>query len=74
MLEVASILAGISAIVLILAMAAGLSPLGRHQLRRLNRTAAADDRFLKIAAYLLMAAVGLSCIAALLVISVLFRP
>ena len=74
MLEVASILAGISAIVLILAMAAGLSPLGRHQLRQLNRTAAADDRFLKIAAYLLMAAVGLSGIAALLVISVLFRP
>ena len=74
MFEVASIVAGISAILLILAMAAGLSPLGRHQLRRLNRTAAVHDHFLKMAVYLLMAAVGLSGIAALLAISGLFRP
>jgi len=72
MLEVARIVAGIALIPLILAMAAGISPLGRRQLRRLNGTAAVDDRYLKVAAYLLMAAVGLSCVAAILAISGFF--
>ena len=72
MLEVARILAGISAISLILAIAAGIGPLGRQQVRRLNGSAAVDDRYLKMAAYLLMAAVGLSGIAAVLAISDFF--
>jgi hypothetical protein len=66
MLEIARIVSGIALIPLILAMAAGVSPLGRRQLSRLNGTAAVDDRFLKVAAYLLLAAVGLSCVAAFL--------
>ena len=72
MLEVARIVAGIALILLILAMAAGLSPLGRQQLRRLNGSAAVDDRYLKVAAYLLMAAVALSCVAAFLAVSAFF--
>ena len=74
MLEAASIVAGISAIPLMLAMAAGFSPLGRRQLRRLNGRTAVDDRYLKMAVYLLLAAVGLSCVAAFLAISGLFAP
>ena len=69
MLELARILAGIAAISLILAIAAGIGPLGRQQLRRLNGSTTVDDRFLQIAAYLLMAAVGLSGIAAVLAIA-----
>ena len=72
MLDFARIVAGISLIPLILAMAAGISPLGRQQLRRLNGSAATDDRYLRMATYLLMAAVGLSCVAAFLAISGLF--
>ncbi len=72
MLEVARILAGISAISLILAIAAGIGPLGRQQVRRLNGSAAVDDRYLLMAAYLLLAAVGLSGIAAVLAISGFF--
>ena len=72
MLEIARIVAGIALIPLILAMAAGVSPLGRQQFRRLNGAAAVDDRFLKVAAYLLIAAVGLSCLAAFLAISGFF--
>ena len=69
MLEAARILAGIAAISLILAIAAGIGPLGRQQLRRQNGSTAVDDRFLQVAAYLLMAAVGLSGIAAVLAIT-----
>ena len=72
MIEGARIVAGIALVPLILAMAAGLSPLGRQQLRRLNGTAAVDDRYLKAAAYLLMIAVGLGFVAAFLAISVFF--
>ena len=69
MLEVARILAGISAISLILAIAAGIGPLSRQQLRRLNGGTAVDDRFLKMAAYMLMVAVGLSGVAAVLAVT-----
>ena len=69
MLEVARILAGISAITLILAIAAGIGPLSRQQLRRLNGSAAADDRYLKMAAYMLMVAVSLSGVAAVLAVT-----
>lgn len=69
MLEVARILAGISAASLILAMAAAFSPLGRLQIGRLDSAAAADGRFLQTAAYLLMTAVGVGGIAALLAVS-----
>ena len=72
MLDFARIVAGISLIPLILAVAAGISPLGRQQLRRLNGSAAADDRYLRMAVYLLMAAVSLSCVAAFLAIWGLF--
>lgn len=69
MLELTHILAGISVISLILAIAAGVSPLGRLQIRQLDGAAAADDRYLQMAAYLLMTAVGLSGAAALLVVA-----
>ena len=72
MLEIARILAGISAISLVLAIAVGIGPLGRQQQRRLNGSTVIDDRFLQMAAYLLMAAVGLSCVAAALAISGFF--
>ena len=66
MLEGARLLAGFSVILLILAIAAATSPLGRLQLRRLDLTTAVDDRHLHLAAYLLMAAVGSSGVAAFL--------
>ena len=69
MLELTHILAGISVISLILAIAAAVSPLGRLQIRQLDGPAAADDRYLQMAAYLLMTAVGLSGAAALLVVA-----
>lgn len=69
MLEVARILAGIAAISLFWAIAAAISPSGRQQLRRLDDTAAVDGRYLQIAAYLLMAAVGLGAVAASLAIA-----
>ena len=69
MLELTHILAGISVISLILAIAAAVSPLGRLQIRQLDGAAAADDRYLQMAAYLLMMAVGLSGAAALLVVA-----
>ena len=69
MLEIARILAGISVISLILAIAAAMSPSGRQQLRRLDSTAATDDRYLQMTACLLMAAVGLSAVAAVLAIT-----
>ena len=69
MLEVTRILAGVSVILLILAIAAVMSPLGRLQIRQLNGAAAADDRFLQTAAYLLMTAVGLSGAAVLLTVA-----
>ena len=74
MIEAAYIVAGISLIALALAIAAALSPLGRRQLRRLDGTTAANDRYLQIATYLLMAAVGLGAIAAGLAIAELFAP
>jgi hypothetical protein len=69
MLETARILAGISAIALFWAIAAAISPSGRQQLRRLDDTTAVDGRHLQIAAYLLMAALGLSAVAASLAIA-----
>jgi len=69
MLEIARILSGISVGSLILAIAAAISPLGRFQLGRLDRTAAVDDRYLQMAAYLLMTAVAFSAVAALLAVS-----
>jgi hypothetical protein len=69
MLELSHILAGISVISLILAIAAAVSPLGRLQIRQLDGAVASDDRYLRMAAYLLMTAVGLSGIAALMAVS-----
>lgn len=56
-------------ILLILAIAAAISPLGRRQIRQLDGAAAADDRYLQMAAYLLMTAVGLSAVAAFLAVT-----
>ena len=72
MFEVTRILAGVSVILLILAIAAVTSPLGRLQIRQLNGAAPAGDRFLQMAAYLLMTAVGLSGAAALLTVAAWF--
>jgi hypothetical protein len=69
MLEIARILAGISLISLILVITAAMSPSGREQLRRLDGTAATNDRYLQMTAYLLMATVGLSAVAAVLALT-----
>jgi hypothetical protein len=72
MLETTYILAGASVISLMLAIAAAISPLGRLQIRQLDGAAATDDRFLQMAAYLLMTAVALSGAAALLTVAAWF--
>ena len=69
MLEIAPVLAGISVVALLWAIAAVISPLGRRQLRRLDDSAAVDGRYLQIAAYLLMAAVVFGTFAASLAIA-----
>jgi hypothetical protein len=69
MLEVARIMAGVSLVSVILAIAAAISPLGRLQLARLNHGSRADDRYLRMVAYLLMIAVGVGGMAALLAVS-----
>ncbi len=74
MLETADVIAGISVISLALAIGAAVSPLGRRQLRRLDGTTAANDRYLQMATYLLMAAVGLGAIAAGMAIAELLAP
>ena len=66
MLEASRTLAGVSAAFLAIAVAAGFSPLGRRQLRKLGRGAVAEVGYLQISAYLLLAAVGLSTVAAAL--------
>jgi hypothetical protein len=74
MLEAAYIIAGIAVVSLVLAIAAAVSPLGRRQLRRLDGTVTAKDRYLQMATYLLMAAVGLSMIAAGMAVAELLAP
>jgi hypothetical protein len=67
MLEAAQTLAGGTIILLILAIAAWVNPLGGSQLRRLDGGATKVGN-LHIAALLLLAAVGLSAVAAFLAI------
>ena len=70
MLESAHILASVSVILLIVAIVAWVNPLARSKIRRLNGSAAAADvGHLQIAAVLLLAAVGLSAVAAMLAIT-----
>ena len=69
MLEAARILAGISLISLISAIAVATSPSGRLQFRQLDGAAATNDRYLQVAAYLLIGAVGLSGAAAILALA-----
>ena len=69
MLELTHILVAVSVVSLILAIAAAISPLGRLQIRQLNGAAAADNRHLQMAAYLLMTAVGFSGLAAFLAVT-----
>ena len=57
---------------LILAIAVAVSPLGRLQIRQLDGATAADGHYLRMAAYLLMTAVGLSGAAAVLVVAARF--
>ena len=69
MLEAARILAGVAVILLIVAVAAWANPLGRPQLRRPNGSTVANGGNLQIAALLLLAAVGMSAVAAILAIA-----
>ena len=69
MIEIARVLAALSLISLILAMSAGMSPLGRAQFRQMNGAFARSDRYLPMAACMLILAVGLGCIAAALAIA-----
>jgi len=69
MLDAARILAGVAVISLIVAVAAWVNPLGLPSLRRLNGSAVANGGNLQIAALLLLAAVGLSAVAAILAIA-----
>ena len=69
MLEAARFLASIAVILLIVAVAAWVTPLGRPLLRRLNGSAVANVGNLQIAALLLLAAFGLSAVAAILAIA-----
>jgi hypothetical protein len=72
MLEVARILASIAAILLIVAFAAWANPLDRLSLRRPNGSAVANGGNIQIAALLLLAAVGVSAVAAILAIARFF--
>ena len=72
MLEIARILASIAVILLIVAFAAWANPLVRPPLRRPNGSAVAYGGNTQIAALLLLAAVGVSAAAAILVIAGLF--
>lgn len=72
MFDSASTIAGVAVIVLSLGIAAGTSPLGRRQLRQLDGNKVRDERYIKLSAYLLMAAVALGGIAATIAISGLF--
>jgi len=67
--EVARILASVAVVLLIVAIAAWANPLGRPPLRRPNGSAVASGVNLQIAALLLLAAVGLSAVAAILAIA-----
>lgn len=69
MLEASRTLAGVSMAFLAIAIAAGLSPLGRKQFKRLGGRAVAKVGYLQIAAFLLLAAVGLSAVAAVLALA-----
>ena len=69
MLEASRTLAGVSAVLLAIAIAMGISPLGRKQYKRLDGRAAAEVGYLQIAALLLLAAVGLSASAAVLALA-----
>jgi len=69
MLEAAHILASLAIILLVVSIAAWANPLGRPSLRRLNGSAVANGGNLQIAALLLLAAVGLSAVAAILAIA-----
>ena len=66
MLDASHLLAGVSAALLIVAIAVALSRRGRSQLRRLNGTVATDVGNLQTGAALLLPALGLGAVAAIL--------
>lgn len=72
MLDPAPTIAAIAVTTLLLAVAAGASPLGRRQLRQLDGATVHDERYIKLSAYLLMAAVALGGVAAIIAIAGLF--
>jgi len=74
MLEAARVLAGVAVILLIVAIAAWANHLGPPQLRRPNDSAVTNSGNLQIAALLLLAAVGISAVAAILAIAGWFAP
>lgn len=69
MLDLARILASVSVILLVTAFVAWLNPFGRPQRPRLNVVPAANVSHPQTAAALLLAAVGLSAVAAVLAIA-----
>ncbi|HTK58274.1 MAG TPA: hypothetical protein VL336_04760 [Sphingomicrobium sp.] len=71
-LEIARIFASVSLIMLIAALVAWASPAGRSQLRSLNDRTAALTVNPEAAALLLLAAVGISVVAAVLASGVWF--
>ena len=71
-LEIARILAGVSLVTLIAALVAWANPLFRPQLRSLNGRTAALTVNPQAAALLLLAAVGVSVVAAILASGVWF--
>ena len=71
-LEIARILAGVSLVTLIAALVAWANPLSRPQLRSLNGRTAALTVNPQAAALLLLAAVGVSVVAAILASGVWF--
>ena len=71
-LEIARILAGVSLVTLIAALVAWANPLSRPQLRSLNGRAAVLAVNPQAAALLLLAAVGVSVVAAILASGVWF--
>jgi len=69
MLEAGQILASVAVILLIVSIAVWAKPLGHLSLRQLNGRTVANGGNLQSAAPLLLAAVGLSAVAAILAIA-----
>lgn len=74
MIEIARILGGSSAVLLLAALAAGASSLRNPLLQRLDGKRAFDSPQAEVASRLLLTAVGLSAVAAILAVWGRFAP